>query len=264
MIRADDRQKFILRAAEENGFASIRECAEQLDVSIETVRRDISCLCDKHQLKKTRGGAVPTRIPMRRDSNYNTRIHQNLQEKHSVGMAAASMVRDGLVVGLDCGVSIQAVARCMTGLRDLTLVTNSLPTASILTEKCASGEIGGRVILIGGELDVRNHFSRGASATDELDKYYFDMSFISCTAISADSVSSYNADECAYSAHLLQRSARAILIADSNKVGKKSVKCFAAPKDFDAVILNNRTSIPDDLADQLRDSKTELIIVDSE
>ena len=264
MIRAEERQKLILRTAEESGFASIRECAAQLDVSVETVRRDIAELCGRHQVRKVRGGAAPVKTPMRRDQSYHMRIQQNLHEKRSVGMAAAAMVRDGAVIGLDCGVSIQAVARCLTGVRDLTLVTNSLPTASILSEKCASGEIGGRVIMIGGELDVRNHFARGAAVTDELDRYYFDLSFISCTAISADGVFSYHSDECTYSAHLLKRSAHGILIADSNKIGKRSVKSFAALSDFDTILLDDRMPISEDMTEAIRNSGTELIVVKTE
>lgn len=261
MARSEERQKFILRVAKESGFVSISDIARRLDVSIETIRRDINKLCEGNQLKKVRGGASPTKLPIRKDTDYTLRIRHNQHEKLTIGMEAATLIRDGNVVALDCGVSVQSIAHCVSGLQNITFVTNSIPTASILLDKFATGEISGRVILIGGEMDVLNRFSKGASATDLIDKYYFDISFISCTALSIDEVSSYSLDECAYSKHLIERSALSVLIAESEKVGKNSVCGFAKLSDFDKIIVDDRIGMPPEFEKALEDSKTELVIV---
>ena len=261
MPRSEYRQKYILSIAKENGFVSISDAAKHLDVSIETVRRDINKLCESNALKKVRGGAAPIKLSIRKDADYTLRIRHNQQEKLTIGMEAAKLIRDGSVVALDCGVSIQSVAHCVSGVQNVTFVTNAIPTASILLDKLASGEISGHVIMIGGEMDAKNKFSKGTPATDLIDKYYFDISFISCTALSSKRVSLCSLDECSYSKHLIERSAVSVLIAESDKVGKNSVCSFAKTTDFDRIITDDKIQIPSEFEKELKGTKTELTIV---
>lgn len=260
MIRSEERHNFLLNTAREHGFVSVSQAAARLKVSAETVRRDIEVLVNSNQLKKVRGGATPVKMPLRKDSGYLFRVHHNQQEKMSIGMKAASMIHSGNVVALDSGVSIQAIVSCLHGIHDVTFVTNSLPTALILLDKFSLGEISGRIVLIGGELDVRNRFAKGALAVDELDKYYFDLAFISCTALSVENVSSYSLDECAYSRHLLNRSATTVLIAESEKASKNSVYGFAKISDFDRIITDDKNKLPEDMLKVLSTSKTQLTV----
>ncbi len=260
MVRAEERHNYLINTAREHGFVSVSQAAAHLKVSAETVRRDIAALAERNQLKKVRGGATPVKMPLRKDSGYLFRVHHNQQEKMSIGMEAASMIHSGNIFALDSGVSIQAIVSCLHGIHDVTFVTNSLPTALILLDKFSLGEISGRIVLIGGEIDVRNRFAKGALAVDELDKYYFDLAFISCTALSVENVSSYSLDECAYSRHLLNRSATTVLIAESEKASKNSVYGFAQISDFDCIITDDENKLPEDMIKALNASKTQLMI----
>ena len=78
-MRSEERQNYILKIAQENGFVSIEEASKALDVSIETVRRDINKLCGNGSLRKTRGGAVPIKLACRKDVEYLSRIKSNQQ-----------------------------------------------------------------------------------------------------------------------------------------------------------------------------------------
>jgi DeoR/GlpR family transcriptional regulator of sugar metabolism len=151
------------------------------------------------------------------------------------------------VVFLDCGTSIQDIARSINGVRNVTFIVNSVPVMSILLDKFAAGEIDGRAILIGGEMDVHNRFTKGAMVVEELSRYSADIAFISCTAVSAQSVSGYTLDEGAYSAHLMQRAVRSVLVAESNKLGKTSLYAFARPGDFSCMITDDTHHIPDNV-----------------
>ena len=261
-MKFEKRENYILDTAESFGFVSISEAARHLDVSIETVRRDINKLCATGRLKKTRGGALPVKEQFRRDSEYKARMLNNREEKLSVGATAAAMIRDNSVVALDCGVSIQSVATHVSGVKDVTFVTNSLPISMILMHKMSDGDITGRVILIGGELDVENKFSKGAAAAELVEKFCFDIAFISCTAVSS-MVSSYNMDECAFSSRLLRRAAHSVLVADSDKLGRTSLFSFARISDFDFLIVDSKRAVPSELDKVLKETgKTQLIIAD--
>ena len=260
-MRIDERQKYILQKASAEGFVSINDMAKALDVSIETVRRDINKLCAQKQLQKTRGGASPVKLNLRKDIDYSARIHHNKKERLAIGMEAASMIPNGSIVALDCGVSIQAIASCLKNISNVTFVTNSLPSACIILEKIEEREIDARLIFVGGEIDTKNRFSKGVKATETVDEFFFDIAFISCTAISVDDVASYSLDEASFSKHIMARSARSVLVAESDKVGKNSFSSFARIGDFDRIIIDDNMDIPSDVEKAIRSSRAELVIV---
>ena len=260
-MRTEERQKHILNVAKSEGFVSISRTAERLNVSVETIRRDINRLCRENQLKKAHGGAVPAKAPIRKDADYLMRLHLNQQEKIAIGAEAAMMIREGSVVALDCGVSVQAMAKCISGVTNVTFVTNSIPTAAILLDKIDSGEVTGRVILIGGEIETHNRFSKGADVNRVLERYHFDLAFISCTALSADGASSYTLEECAYSAQMIAQSTTTVLLAESIKLGKNSVCSFAKLTDFERIITDSKNEVPIDIVKAIEASSTKLVII---
>ena len=260
-MRTEERQKYILNTAKKDGFVSISRAAEYLSVSVETIRRDINKLCDENQLKKAHGGAVPVKVPMRKDADYLLRLQSNQQEKTAIGAEAALLIRDGSVIAIDCGVSIQAMAKSISGVRNVTFVTNAIPNATILLDKIENGEITGSVILIGGELDANNRFSMGADVIETLKRFHFDIAFVSCTALSADGASLYTLSECAYSTQMMAQSATSVLLAESVKFGKNSVCTFAKLTDFDRIITDSKNKIPLDIEKTIENSNTKLVII---
>lgn len=260
-MRTEERQKYILNVAKSEGFVSISRAAERLSVSVETIRRDINILCKENQLKKAHGGAVPVKIPIRKDAEYLMRLHSNQQEKIAIGAEAALLIRDGSVIALDCGVSIQAMAKCISGVENVTFITNSIPTAAILLDKIESGEITGKVILIGGEIESNNRFSMGADVNEMLKRFHFDIAFVSCTALSADGASLHTLSECAYSAQMMAQSATSVLLAESVKLGKNSVCTFAGLTEFERIITDNKNEIPFDINKVIENSNTKLVVI---
>ena len=110
-------------------------------------------------------------------------------------------------------------------------------------------------------MDTQNRFSKGAAVTDTIDKYCADIAFISCTALSAENVSSYSLGECYFSSHVMSRTAVSVLIAESEKLGKNSVYSFAKITDFDRIITDNKNEMPGSTLKILEDSDTRLTIV---
>ena len=61
MSKKTRRQDLLLSVLEKNASIRVNELADQLDVSTETVRRDLSELDRTGQIKRTYGGAVRTK-----------------------------------------------------------------------------------------------------------------------------------------------------------------------------------------------------------
>jgi DeoR/GlpR family transcriptional regulator of sugar metabolism len=254
------RKSYILKTAQADGFVSIPKTAEKFGVSIETIRRDINQLCALHQLKKVHGGAAPIKTPVRKDPRFMTRIHQNQQGKIAISEEAVKMIRNGDVVTMDGGATTAVLATCIRGVQNVTFVVNSLPIATTLLEKLETGEITGKVIMIGGELDVKSQAASDVLAATTVDKYHFDLAFISCSSLSATSVSNSSLSG-ALVRKLMDHASVSVLIADSDKIGKNSIYEFAKPTDFDRIIIDGQVPCPPELERVLSESDTLLTIV---
>ena len=254
------RKNYILKTAQAEGFVSIPKTAEKFGVSIETIRRDINELCKSHQLKKVHGGAVPIKSPVRKDPRFTTRIRQNQQGKLAICEEAAKMIRDGDVVTMDGGATTTVLATCIRGVQDVSFVVNSIPIATTLLEKLDAGEITGRVIMIGGELAAGTHAALDVHALTTIEKYHFDIAFISCSSLSANAVSNSSLNGLVVR-KLMDHASVCVLVADSDKIGKNSIYEFAKPTDFDRVIIDDLAPCPAELEKTLADSDTELTVV---
>lgn len=259
-MRSIQRQEFLLKTAQKNNFVSIPKAAKSLGVSIETVRRDINSLCQKGQLKKVHGGAALVNLPMRKDSDFMTRIHENQQAKLAICHEAVKMIREGDVVTMDSGATCYVLANCVSGVQNVTFVVNSLRIANLLMDKLRAGDFTGKVILLGGELD-RNFNVYDASTVDELRFYHFHICFISCTSLNWDSVANSNSSSGVFVRRIMEQSNSSVLISDSDKIGQNSVYTFAKPTNFHRIIIDDQKTIPANLLESLKNSKTELTVV---
>ena len=261
-MRSEQRQEYILENARKNSFISITDTAKILGVSIETVRRDINILCQKSLLKKVHGGAAPVKLSIRKDSQFMTRIHENQQAKMTIGMEAAKMIRSGDVVTMDGGATCYVLASCISGVRDVTFVINSLRIATVLMEKIGTGDITGDIIMLGGKLEPSSYCSSDNIALESLSHFHFDKVFVSCSSFSKDSVANSSSSSSIIVRRMMENSNSSILIADSDKLGKHSVYTFAKPTDFDRIIIDNKIPCPTDFLDSLHGTDTQLTIVD--
>lgn len=261
-MRSEERQKYILKKAKEKGFVSIPKTAQMLEVSVETIRRDINVLCGKNLLKKVHGGAVPIKTPIRKDPDFRVRIQQNQQEKIAIGKAAEELIRPGAVVALGYGATVQTMVSCLSNVQDVTFVTISLAVGGMLIDKLAAGEITGKVLMIGGELNVQSGHTEGSFTTDALDQFYFDLAIVSCSSLSTGGAANTTAPATSLSYHMMDHAAKTILLVDSDKLGKNSVYRFAGLTDFDHIITDNKVPCPNEILERLSDSETRLTVVD--
>ena len=241
------------------GFVSKVDVAAELGVSIETIRRDISELCARKALRRVKGGAAPIKDLVRRDAMYRSRVHQLKDERVAIGRAAAALIRDNDIVAIDSGTSTQSIADAVTGVKNVTFVTDSLPSALMLYNKIDSGEITGRVIVIGGEMNT-DRCTAGAMADDLVGQFFFDTAFICCSALSAQCVSSFNLDLCLFSKHLLRQTNNAVLVAESEKIGKNSLYGFATLTDFGTIIVDDKHHMTPEMMKIIEDNRIELIV----
>ena len=263
-MRSEERKLYILKVAKENGFVSIPKTAQFLGISIESIRRDISDLCKKNQLKKVYGGAIPIKDTIWRSSAGMRNALQNQQSRIAIAKEAANMIRDDQVVCLDCFELTGLIAEHVKNVYNVTFVVNSLKVAVTLCDKINAGDISGTVIMVGGQLVTNSYRCYTLSSLDIIERYYYDLAFISPMAMSASGVSCTSTNPGLYIQHIMGRATSSVLVVESYKLGKHSVMDFAKPTDFDRIITDDSNPVPADLLKVLQDSNTQLTVIASQ
>lgn len=258
-MKSTERQHFLMAKAKKANFISIPGAAEELGVSVETIRRDINILCAQNQLRKVHGGAVPVKTALHKDALFSQRLKQYQGRKLAVVNEASKYIRDGDVVALDGGATTVQLVEILQDKHNVTFVVNSLPLADALTRKFREGALTGHLIFIGGEINTNSLYATDAYAINALDKFHFDIAFLSCTSLSANSVC--NSSLSIYPTHMVNQATTSILILDSSKLGNTSTYEFAKPTDFAQIIVDDQAPVPQDLLQVLENSDTKLTIV---
>jgi DeoR/GlpR family transcriptional regulator of sugar metabolism len=130
MLR-EERLQIILKMLDTDQRVSSVQLSEILNVSDDTIRRDLNELAENGLLKKVHGGAIP-----KSPSPYKLTERINIlhEEKIVLAQKAQQFFKDGQVIILDNGSTNMEVARLMSPDLKATVFTTSIPIAQILCE----------------------------------------------------------------------------------------------------------------------------------
>ena len=151
---AEERQNQILSLVKLNRSISITEIQQRLDVSRETIRRDLLTLAEQRKIRKTHGGAISLDT---QEPEMAIRQTTNVAGKRAIGRLAAGMIPDGASVILAGGTTVQCTADELLSRQGLQVFTNCIATCTKL-----GGRNNNRVHILGGEIQPQNQRSAWA------------------------------------------------------------------------------------------------------
>ena len=206
------RQSAILERIGDNRSINVADLAATLEVSEATIRRDLQVLSGSGLLIRTHGGAVANdfgdELPMRL-KEIRRRI-----EKVRIGKAGADLVDDGAVVGMTGGTTTLELTRALSARRGITVVTNAINIAAELV-----GNRGVHLVVIGG-IARQSAELVGPAAEMVLAGYHLDVAFIGVDGLTAEQgCTTYDEMEAQTDRAFLRQARRAVVVADSSKIG---------------------------------------------
>ncbi|GIH16177.1 DeoR/GlpR family DNA-binding transcription regulator [Rugosimonospora africana] len=238
-----DRFGWILRVLAENGSVDVADLAVDLGVSEATVRRDLRSLADQRLLERAHGGAVfqgSAELPVR------YRAGQAHAEKVRIARAAADRVGDGEVIALTGGTTTLEIARFLAQRGEVSVVTNAL---NIAAELAVRPNV--KLIVTGGVARGVSYELVGPLADSTLGKINIDVAFVGVDGVDRDAgLTTQNETEAATNRALIERSRRAIVVADASKLGRV-VFAGICPLSSVAELITDDTADPEQV-DRLR------------
>jgi len=214
-MKADERQQAILRRVRADGFAAIEDLAEHFAVTPQTIRRDVTQLCDQGLARRHHGGVGTLELGGNLD--FERRRVLGLEAKASIGRAVAEMIPPRAALLLGIGTTPEQVAQALHAHEALTVVTNNLGAASAL---CRSESH--TIVLPGGKLRNRHRDLVGEAALNLFRSYRADFAIFGVGGIDDDgSLLDFDPDEVAIRDAMAANARHRILVADHGKFQRR-------------------------------------------
>ena len=250
--RHSKRHAEILRLVGEIGTITIADLAEKLDVSLETVRRDVKPLTRDGSVLKMHGAiGLPSLVG---EAPFERRMRENADAKRIIARAVAATIRDGESVMLDTGTTTSFLARALTSHRRLTVVTNSSDIARTLATVN-----GNKVYMAGGELKSDSGAAFGVSAIEFVSRFTVTHAVISTGAVHAEiGVMDYELEEAEFARTVLTCGSRRVVVTDHTKFGRQGLVKVSGFDGFDEIVSDRAP--PSDIAAALREAGVRLTV----
>lgn len=210
----------------------------ELNVSRETVRRDLAALEEQGELKRIHGGA----IRVEDEAPIAERAHSNVKFKRDLARAAVSLVTRGQTIFVDAGTTTAILAEELAKLGGLTVITNSFEVALTLRTPAECGRTN-EVIVLGGSLGERAPATVGPTTVAEIGRYRADLALISPTGIDVHrGACNYDHREAEVARAMVDNAEQVFILADYSKIGVESRVSFCPLERIDLLITNRKAS----------------------
>ena len=229
-MRQNKRLDSILTRLSEHGSVEVTGLAEDLGVSMATIRRDLELLESQRLLSRTHGGAVSHGVLYELPLRYRSGRHE--AEKHRIADAAITRLDDARVVGLTGGTTTTEVARRLAG-RTLTVVTNAL---NIAAEMAVRPNL--KLLVTGGVARPESYELVGPLADRTLDEVNIDVVFVGVDGASGAGMTTYHEVEAHTNRRMIERARRVVVVCDASKVGRSALAVICPARDVDELITD--------------------------
>lgn len=233
------RLKAIVARVVDGGEVEVGTLAEEFDVSLATIRRDIDSLQRNRLVSRTHGGVRP------HDSFYDLPLSlktaQDQGEKQRIARRALEFVDGARVIGMTGGTTVTEFARGLLDRQGLAIVTNALNVATDLL-----ANPGLRVFAAGGEVRPSSQEVIGPSAEAFLAEYNVDVAFVGVDGVDARAgCTNYDPAGSRVNRVLVERAKRVIVLADASKIGLVALAPVCALEQVDVLLTDDRLSDAD-------------------
>lgn len=239
---AEERQQAIASVVSRDGRASVTELALELDVTTETVRRDLSALERLGLVHRVHGGAVPANPAFVLEAGLDERDVEQVELKEQIAVEAIkNLPPSGATLLFDAGTTTARLAARLPEEHAWTVVTHSVPIAALLASRS-----GVDLHLLPGRVRTPTHAAVGAQTVEALHGLRAEVLFLGTNGISAvHGLSTPDFDEAATKRALVASARKVVLLADSTKMGQERMVQFAALEDIDVLITDDGISAQD-------------------
>ncbi len=210
-----ERKALIVDLLEKNNTVSVIQLAQMLNISKETVRRDLRELEQEGLIKRTHGGAILEVPSNSSEYPFNVREIQRFAEKAIICKRAAQFIEDGDTIFVDNSSTTMNLLKHINPHYQVTVITNSI---RLLIESTTINNPHLTLISLGGIFRAKNYSLAGVMSIDWARNFRPNKAFISCRSVRPDTgLSDGSIYEVDTKRALIQTAQEVYLLADHSK-----------------------------------------------
>jgi DeoR family fructose operon transcriptional repressor len=251
-VYAIERHQEILIRARGNGRVEVKQLADDLGVTPETIRRDLTALERLGLMRRVHGGAIPVeRLGVERA--VEDREERLTGQKERIAKAALDELPDGGSIIIDAGTTTAHLARLLPTDRELMVVTHALPIANLLVSLPNV-----TLCMLGGIVRPRTLAAVGDWTRHNLADVFADVAFIGTNGITATrGLTTPDLGEAAVKRALVEAARRTVVLADHTKFGREDFAHVCDLEAIDTVISD--IGLDDGMAEEIEDAGTNVV-----
>jgi DeoR family transcriptional regulator, glycerol-3-phosphate regulon repressor len=248
------RHQDILEMARQKGFLSTEELTKALNVTSQTIRRDINELCDRGMLKRYHGGAgLASSI---QNVDYSARQVLNHVEKIGIAEMVSRQIPDNASLFINIGTTTEAVAKALSGHKNLRVITNNLNVAALL---CSNPDF--EVIVAGGVVRSDRGVI-GESTIDFIRQFKVDYGIIGTSGIDEDgTLLDFDYREVRVAQAIIENARQVFLATDHTKFSRNAMVRLCHITEIDALFTDRPP--PERILASLNEAKIRLYVAGS-
>ena len=249
------RRSEILEELNSKGQVSVVKLSKAFHVSEVTIRNDLAQLEKQNVLIRARGGAFKIILHhIGIDSPLSKKGKEHFHEKQRIGQAAIKFIEDGDTIIIDSGTTTMEMSQNLNQFKDLTIITNALNIASILSENNNFN-----IFMPGGFLRTKSLSLVGSLAEESFHDFYCDTLFLGADGFDTKyGLSTPNVEEAHMNMIMIEIAKKVIVVADSSKFARRRFAFIAPISKIDVVITDS--GIPEEDKQRLERAGVEVII----
>jgi DeoR family transcriptional regulator, glycerol-3-phosphate regulon repressor len=253
-LKPSKRHADILRILREEGTVTVSSLASRLDVSLETIRRDVQPLAIQGLLVKMHGAvSLPD---LHGEEPFDRRMREMADEKRAIAQRISQLIADGDSLIMDTGTTTSFIARALLDKRDLTVVTNSADIARTLATVN-----GNTVFMAGGQLRGDNGAAFGSAAIEFIRNFKVDHAIITIGGIDPDTgLSDYDLAEAEFAREVLRRGSSRVVVTDHTKFMRSALVKVCDLTEIDMIVTDKAP--PEELAQAFEAANVTVVLPD--
>ncbi|MFM0653579.1 DeoR/GlpR family DNA-binding transcription regulator [Paraburkholderia sediminicola] len=255
-MKPHERHATILALVREHQKVTVDFLSDHLGTSRETIRRDLTELSLRGQLRKYHGGA--TLLDQQTEGAFRKRLLEQSDEKRAIARHTAALFDRGDTLFIDTGTTTLAFAQELAMRPAMTVITNSLA----ITQTVARSGEGHRVFLIGGEYLEEASENVGRLAVEQIAQFNASDAVITVGGIDASGVMDYELREAEIARAMIAQARRITVIADSTKLNRTALFRVCELRQIHRLVVDAAPERP--LADALAAAGVAVIVASNE
>lgn len=235
------REAQLLEELRKRGQLDSREIMDLFHISESTARRMCVDVAKKGLAIRTFGGlrCLPDSGQSSTSYSYNVSETEHAEQKQKIGEYASRLVKDGDVIFLNGGTTVQKMAEALIeriraeDMKNVMILTNSISSAELLARHCT-------VMLTGGKLRVERRDMAGFMSEQTIRNAHFDKCFIGVDGIDLnEGLVALDLDTANLDRMVAEQSDVAYILADSSKFNKTHFMTYAQFQSKHTVITDD-------------------------